>query len=413
VTTLPLTAGSAAEVWSPKATEQRNRRRLGLVIWALLFFSGAAFNPMPLLIPIPPMLGKLATQSALGLALLLLLALNPRLLTRPNLFLTLFTLLAASALMVSVRMSTGIGMLFRAGRFAVFIGALWLLTPLWGRRDLLLLRWHMTCLAGALATVVAGFAIAPGRARQFDGRLAGQIWPIPPTQVGHYAAVLAGLTFVLTVSGLIRVRPGVGLVVGAVAVLLLSHTRTATIALVIAALCATATLITIRRRARHVLIVAGVALLLVLTVLAPAVSQWYSRGQSAQTVGQLNGRKMVWDGLVKQPRSVLTETFGMGLTNNSFGGLPIDNSWYATYQDQGLFGVAICGFVLLSLLMIATTRARSPAVAAAVFLVVYCAIASWTEVGLGQAGPYVLDLTVAAALLAAPAASSKMMQDTR
>ena len=102
------------------------------------------------------------------------------------------------------------------------------------------------------------------------------------------------------------------------------------------------------------------------------------------------------------PRSRLAQTFGIGLTNKSFDGLPIDNSWLATYQDQGLFGVAICAAIIISLLLLATTRPRGPSTAIAVFLVVYCTVASFTETGLGDASPYVLDLAVAASLLAAP-----------
>jgi hypothetical protein len=137
-------------------------------------------------------------------------------------------------------------------------------------------------------------------------------------------------------------------------------------------------------------------------VLAPVVKTWYTRGQPPELVGQLNGRKGVWDQLVAEPRSRLTETFGLGLTNKSFAGLPIDNSWLATYQDQGLFGVGICAAIIVCLLLLATTRPRGPGVAIAVFLVVYCTIASFTETGLGDASPYVLDLTVAASLLATP-----------
>jgi hypothetical protein len=110
----------------------------------------------------------------------------------------------------------------------------------------------------------------------------------------------------------------------------------------------------------------------------------------------------VWNDLVVAPRSRFTELFGMGLTNKSFGGLPIDNSWLASYQDQGLFGVAICAALLVSLLMLAATRPRGPCVAVAIFLIVYSAIASLTETGLGAVSPYLLDLAVAAALLAVP-----------
>ena len=77
---------------------------------------------------------------------------------------------------------------------------LWLLTPWWARRDLLLVRAHLTAVWAVLGSVVLGLLVAPGLARG-DGRLAGVVWPIPPTQVGHYAAVAIGLTTVLWLSG--------------------------------------------------------------------------------------------------------------------------------------------------------------------------------------------------------------------
>jgi len=52
--------------------------------------------------------------------------------------------------------------------------------------------------------------------------------------------------------------------------------------------------------------------------------------------------------------------------------------------------------------MLAATRPRGPCLAVAIFLIVYCMVASWTEVGLGDVSPYVLDLAVAASLLATP-----------
>jgi hypothetical protein len=380
----------------------RRRYGLGLCIWVLLFANGLAFTQQPILIPLPTVVGKIATQGALELALALALVFNRRKVLRPNLFLVLVTLLAASSLMMSVRMATGLGMLYRAGRFGVFVAILWLLTPLWGRRDRILLRWHMWCLGVVLASVAIGGVIAPGRALQIQGRLSGQIWPIPPTQVGHYAAVLAGISFVLLLSGAMRVRPALFIGGSSVVILLFTHTRTALIALIAAVVCAMLSLITSRRRARRTAAAMLVAVVLGATVFAPAVSTWFSRGQSAQLVGQLNGRREVWNDLVVAPRSRFTELFGMGLTNKSFGGLPIDNSWLASYQDQGLFGVAICAALLVSLLMLAATRPRGPCVAVAIFLIVYSAIASLTETGLGDVSPYLLDLAVAAALLAVP-----------
>jgi hypothetical protein len=68
--------------------------------------------------------------------------------------------------MMSVRLATGPGSLFRAGRMCTFIAVLWLLTPLWGRADRILLRWHVFSLVAVLSTVVVGFLVAPARARQ-------------------------------------------------------------------------------------------------------------------------------------------------------------------------------------------------------------------------------------------------------
>jgi hypothetical protein len=378
------------------------RQRLGLAIWALLFANGLAFTAIPTIVTIPSGVGKLLTQGALALASVLVLVFNRRRLVRPNLFVALFTVLAASSLMMSVRLATGPGSLFRAGRFCAFIAVVWLLTPLWGRRDRLILRWHMTCLTVVLATVVIGFFVKPGGRAAIDGRLYGQVWPIPPTQVAHYAAVLAGITFVLLLSGALRARPA--WIVGgtAVVVLIMTQTRTALIAMVVGLVCAMITLLTSRRRLRQTLVGTIIVLVLAGTVFAPQGSTWFHRGESAQQVGGLNGRTQVWHDLIHEPRSRFNEVFGIGLTNKSFNGLSIDNSWLATFQDQGLFGVAICAAVLITLLMLAATRPRGPCLAVAIFLIVYCMVASWTEVGLGDVSPYVLDLAVAAALLATP-----------
>jgi hypothetical protein len=400
MTAVVAPAPAVASEAAPPA--RRARLRLGLLVWALLFFNGLAFNNMPLLIPIPTAAGKLLTQGALALALLLVLVFNRDRLVRPNLFMALLTVLSLSSLMMSVRAVYGLGTLFRAGRFCTFVAALWLLTPLWGRADRSILKWHITCLVGVLSTVVVGFLIAPGRARQTDGRLAGQIWPIPPTQVGHYAAVLTGIVIVLGLCGVLRTRSAVALGGVALAVLLLTHTRTALIAMVAAVVVAMFSLVTVRQRVRQAFVVLLVLGALATTVLAPTVRTWFSRGQSSEIVGNLNGRREVWDALVKAPRSRATEILGIGLTNKSFNGLSIDNSWLATYQDQGLLGDALCAAIILSLLLLATTRPRGPGVAVAVFLVVYCAIASFTETGLGDVSPYILDLAVAASLLALP-----------
>ena len=53
-------------------------------------------------------------------------------------------------------------------------------------------------------------------------------------------------------------------------------------------------------------------------------------------------------------------------------------------------------------LSISITHRRGLRRAVALFLITYCLVASITETGLGDASPYLLELVVAASLLAAP-----------
>ena len=104
--------------------------------------------------------------------------------------------------------------------------------------------------------------------------------------------------------------------------------------------------------------------------------------------------------------------FGDGLSNDSvsgssdpyLNGLSIDSSWLSIYQDQGIVGDLLVGAIFVLLLLTALFRARGPTRALALFLIVYCLIAGINESGLGDASPYLLDLTVAASLITFPSA---------
>ena len=96
----------------------------------------------------------------------------------------------------------------------------------------------------------------------------------------------------------------------------------------------------------------------------------------------------------------LQELFGTGLGNKSFNGLAIDSNWVATNLELGRVGVAVVVAFLLFLLLAALARPAGPRPAIAAFLVVFCVSASFTETGLGDASPYLLDLVVAASLVA-------------
>jgi hypothetical protein len=388
-------------------TDKSVRRRLGF-IWGLLFFDVLGFTATPAFLPVHSSVAKVLTEGALGLALLLALSLNRRILIRPNLFLGLFTILAATTLMMSVDQYFGFGSMIRAGRLVIFIAVLWLITPWWGRSDFLLCRMHWKALLVVLGSVLLGVALAPHKSFPSIGggrRLSGAFWPIPPTQVAHYAAIFTGLTIVLWLSRAIALRWTALLVVLGVAILVLTHTRTALIGLLAGVLVAGVSLFASRKRARHAFLVAIIVAGIAALSFAPFFSHWFTRGQSTQEVAALTGRTVVWSALLAEPRSEIHILFGYGMSNDSFNGLSIDSSWLSTYLDQGLVGDLLIGSALVLLAILALISPRGPNRAIALFLVVYCAIASYTETGLGDASTYMLDLTVAMSVLMAPLAS--------
>jgi len=399
----PSPALLRAESEAATPTDATVRRRIGW-IWGLLFLNVLPYANKSVLVPLPTSIGKVITQGALGVALILALSINRRVLVRPNLFLFLMTVLCVTSLMMSVRGYFGFGSMVRAGRLVGMIGVLWLLTPWWGRRDLLLLKFHRRALAIVLVTVIVGLVIFPGSAlgQAGGGRLGGVIWPIPPTQVAHYAAVLAGTTVLLWFTGLVKARPALIMGFGGVGILIFSHTRTALIAFLAALLVASLSLFVSRKRVRKALLVTVVIGGLIALTFAPFLSTWFTRGQSTQEFTNLTGRATVWSALEAQPRTEVNTVFGYGMSNDSFNGLPIDSSWFSTYLDQGLFGDVMDGSVLLLLLLVAFFSPRGPRRAVALFMVVYCFIASFTESGLGEASPYLLDLAVAMSVLMMP-----------
>lgn len=384
-------------------SEASIRRRLGWV-WGLLILNVLPYTVKSPVLHLPVSLGRVITQGALAAALLVALSINRRAVVRPNAFLVLMTILCVTSTVMSLHGYFGLGSVLRAGRLVMLVATLWLLTPWWGRKDLLLLQFHRRALFVVLAVVLLGAVFAPTAA--FDqaggGRLGGAIWPIPPTQVADYAAILAGTTIILWLTGLIRPGFAAAATAATFVLLLLTHTRTALIGLLLAVLVAALSLFLSRKRVRTALAVTTVIVGLVALSFAPFLSAWFTRGESAHELASLTGRTAVWSEVAAQPRSEVHVLFGYGMSNDSFNGHPIDSSWYAAYLDQGLVGDVIDGLVLLTLLVIAVQSPRGPRRALALFLVVYCLLSSFTETGLGQASSYLLDLAVAMSLLVVP-----------
>ena len=373
-----------------------------LPAWAALFANVLAFSSLPTVVPIPVSVGRLVTQGALVLALLLALLANPGGVVRPSVFLVLLTMLATVALMVSIHNEFVLGSTFRAARLIGFTIVLWLLTPWWGRPDLVLLRSHLTCLRIVLISVLVGAVIAPGAAFSYDGRLTGAIWPIPPTQVAHYAAVLLGCTVVMWFGRAVRGRTAFLTLLAAGAALGGAHTRTALIAMTVGLVVAGASMFMGHARVRRASALLVVMAVTAATLFAPLIVDWLWRGQTFQEASQLTGRTRVWSAIFGLDRPWLQELFGSGLSNKSFDGLPIDSNWLAVYLDQGWFGIFVDAALLLVLIVLAVTHRRGIRRAVALFLVSYCLVASISETGLGDASPYLLNLVVAASLLAAP-----------
>jgi hypothetical protein len=387
----------AAVPLSPAAARERSVRRRVSAAWGLLCLNTMTFVPGISILHLPSKFGKGIAQGALPLAILLALTVNPRLKLRPNVFLCLVSLLIVDTVITG--MQAGFGTWFRTFRLAEFVAALWLLTPWWGRHDMLLLRCHLRWLYVATGSVLLGLLIAPGHAYAFGGRLTGDIWPMLPTQIAHYAGVAAGLTVVLWLARLVSGRATLAGVAASVAVLLLAHTRTALVGLVAGILVAGLSLFTINARVRRFFAAGAATVSAAVITAAGVLASWLTRGENAQGLTTLTGRTNFWTLVLNMPRTRFQDLFGFGLSNASVNGLPIDSNWLAAYMQEGLYGVVVCAMILAFLLVAAFFQPPGVRRALALFIVTYCLLASVTEDAFTDASTYLLDLTVAASLL--------------
>ncbi|MBB5936487.1 O-antigen ligase domain-containing protein [Streptomyces zagrosensis] len=376
------------------------------IVWGLLILNTLGSAGAKTVIPLPRSLIQMVTMAALVTAFSLALVLNVRLRIRASAFVFLLTLLLVPSVISSANLGVGYGALFRCTRLALFVGTLWLLSRWWDG-GLTFVRHHIRIYFAVLASVAAGLVISPGTAmpEYYGGRLVGALWPLTPPQIGQYAAVIIGLT-VLLVLGRQTTRASAAMVIVPSLVLLaMTHTRTATLGLLISLALAIGSLVLTSAAARRFFAWAVLCAVVAAVAFSSALQAWYLRGQSQENMSNLTGRAKVWDALLAAPRTTGEQALGMGLGDKSFGGLPIDNSWLAVYHEQGLIGVAIVAAIIIALGGVALLRPPSLPRACAIFLISYCAISSYTEAGLGDASPYLLHLALAASLLAAPAAT--------
>jgi hypothetical protein len=139
-------------------------------------------------------------------------------------------------------------------------------------------------------------------------------------------------------------------------------------------------------------------------VASGVVTTWLARGQNSQQLASLTGRTNSWALVLNLPRDKFQELFGFGLSNASIDGLPIDSNWLSAYLQQGLLGVIISAAMILFLLVLAFFQPPGVRRAIALLLIVYCLVASFTQVGFTSVTTYLLELVLAASLCVPPAA---------
>lgn len=392
-----------------QAQERKVHRRVA-VAWALLVVNTLTFYKQtwsgePLIVPIPSVVGKIVTQGALPAALLLALTVNRRMVIRPSAFLCILSLLAVEAFMVALEPGH-IGTPYRTLRMAGFVATLWMLSPWWGRRDMLLVRCHLVTMTVVIGIVLVGIPLAPKTAIA-QGRLEGAFWPFPPTQVAHFAAIAIGLITLLWMSGIMSGRIALVAAVVGIPVLLLTHTRTALVAMIASILIGGLSLIRAKARVRKLFAIAGAAMFVGTVTLSGVITTWLARGQDTQQLTSLTGRATVWSAIIATPRNEFQTIFGFGLSNLSFNGLSIDSNWLGAFLDLGLLGIALDVAMLIFVLVAAYFQPSGARRALALFLVTYCLISSFTEVGLSAPSLYLLELTLAASLVVPGAADRK------
>jgi hypothetical protein len=378
--------------------------RITGIVWGLLVLNTLGSAGAKTIVPLPRSLIQMVTMGALVAAFTLALTVNLRLRIRASAYVFTLTLLLVSSVISSANLESGFGALFRCFRLALFVGTLWLLTRWWDG-NLTFVRHHIRMYFAVLGSVAAGLAVSPGAALPdlYGGRLVGALWPLTPPQIGQYAAVIIGLTVLLVLGRRTDRASAAVIIVPSLVLLALTHTRTATVGLLIGLVLAIGSLVLTSAAARRFFTWAVLVATVAAVGLASALQAWFLRGQSKENFSSLTGRAKVWDALLAAPRSTSEQLFGVGLGDKSFGGLPIDNSWLAVYNEQGLIGVTLVAVIIVVLGGVALLRPPSLQRACAIFLISYCAMASYTEAGLGDASPYLLHLALAASLLAAPA----------
>jgi hypothetical protein len=391
----PTTA--VAPTGASSGVSRHDQKRVTL-IWALLFASGLSYSRESGLAAVVPLrFEQLLTALALAAAFLLALNYNRRLRLAGSWPVWLYAVMPVIALCAPLAGAGGLGTLFRAVRFLFALLIMAFLSPSWRKDPWVLANAHARALRLAVAAALASLCIGMGWDQ--EGRLIAQMPALRAPQVGQFAALLIGITAVQAITRSPRLPRAPLWILFAFVALVLSQTRTATVALAVAFAVTLLFLLVSHTRARRVLLTMLLVGPLVFVLMQPAIKAWFERDQSQELLTTLTGRTQAWALVYSFPRSGFQELFGIGYGDKSIFGLPIDNGYLAAYQETGKVGlVAVCA-IMVVLLLKALSYPKTANRALAIFLITYVAVASYTETGIGDMSAYVMHLVVAGAMV--------------
>ncbi len=235
------------------------------------------------------------------LAIFLLLLANRRVILRPNVFLCIVSSFPLEAILTALQPQY-LGTIYRTFRLVEFVIALWLLTPWWGRRDLLLVRCHLKAYLVIPDQCFSARLSPPGRRE--EGRLASasgtsrRLKSVTTRRSRQASSSCSGFC------GKLPGRLALGIVVVSVGMLILTHTRTALVGMMAGILIAYLSLVTTNARVRKLLDTAGIILVIAILTQSSFITSCLLRGEGTQDLPKLTGRTKVWTAILRFPRQI-------------------------------------------------------------------------------------------------------------
>ncbi len=369
--------------------------RFARTAWVLVFLAGLAWfiDEEGFLVVLPGRTEQIGAFVLVGVASWLALRSNPRLTVGRTWFLVLLATLPTLALVGPLSGMSGIGAVIRSVRFFLALGIFALISWLWRTDAFDLVRSHLRLMRAMIAAAMISLALGLGF--NSEGRLIAQIPALVPPQVGQFAAVGTGLAIIAAITKMPGARHNLAWITLGVIALLMSQTRTAMLALLVGLAIAVLSLITHFERARTIVLGLVLVSLPVYVLASGAAQTWFERGQSDDNLDTLTGRTKAWELVYEVERSQYTRLFGVGYGDKSIQGLPIDSGYIATFHEVGVVGVAVVVVIMAVLALRALLDPRPANRGFALFLVVYVAVASYTETGIGDISAYVMHIVLA------------------